>query len=202
MERSPWQEMIGKEKRRLRQVLLEQRKALSPARRCLLESDIARQVLGMSAYREAELVLLYLSTPREIGTAIVVAHALGLGKKVAVPRCQKGGKMDFCLFDDHRQLVSGFHGILEPAPGAPALSHEEMKGAFCIVPALAADREGYRLGYGGGYYDRFLASFSGRTAVLVQEATVMERLPREPFDRPLDLIVTEQRILSPQEGGC
>lgn len=198
MEQAPWKNPADQEKRLLRRMLLEQRKALTPAQRCLLESDIARQVLAMSAYLQAQLVLLYLSTPWEIGTSILVAHALGLGKAVAIPRCYGQGEMDFCLFDDHRKLVPGFHGILEPARETPALKVSEMTGAFCVVPALAADRQGYRLGYGGGYYDRFLLHFPGETAVLVREETVLEQLPREPFDHPVNWVVTEKRVIPAQ----
>lgn len=95
MEQAPWKNPADQEKRLLRRMLLEQRKALTPAQRCLLESDIARQVLGMSAYLQTQLVLLYLSTPWETAPLILVAHALGLGKAVAIPRCYGQGRWIF-----------------------------------------------------------------------------------------------------------
>ncbi|MEA5011387.1 MAG: 5-formyltetrahydrofolate cyclo-ligase [Angelakisella sp.] len=171
------------------------RQGLSYMEKYLCENAIVKWVLALPDYQQAQLVLLYLSTEEEIDTRVLVAHALLSGKKVAVPRCRPGSRIiDFCFFDDYRQLVSGFYGIAEPPPDAAILSQADLVGSFCIVPALAAAVNGQRLGYGGGYYDRFLADFCGTTAVLTYDECVFPQLPTEATDIAVKYIITPSGI--------
>ena len=95
------------------------------------------------------------------------------------------------------ELQSGAYGIPEPSSGAPEIPPDEI--SLVIVPALSCDRNGYRLGYGGGYYDRFLARTHAAAAALCAESRLTDVLPREPFDLPCNYIITERQVLHTNE---
>lgn len=185
------------EKDCLRMVLLGRRKKIEPKDRCIWDSDIAKQLLQLPEYRAADTLLIYLSTPWEVSTAIPIAHAIGVGKQVAVPRWDKGS-MEFCHFTDYRDMTPGRKGILQPTPDVEPVA--DLSKAICIVPALAADRQGFRIGYGGGYYDRFLSGFGGCSFILSYDSTVMEQLPHEAHDLAVDGIITPGRVIRIDKG--
>ena len=95
------------------------------------------------------------------------------------------------------ELKSGAYGIPEPSSGAPEIPPDGI--SLVIVPALSCDRNGYRLGYGGGYYDRFLARTRAVAAALCAESRLTDELPREPFDLPCNYIITERQVLHTNE---
>lgn len=108
--------------------------------------------------------------------------------------------MAFYRVSSREDLQVGAFGLLEPIPGrCPPL--ERGQGDLCLVPGLAFDREGYRLGYGKGYYDCFLAAQPVRTVGLCFEALAFERLPRDGFDRPVCRLVTEAGDARPGKEG-
>lgn len=152
---------------------------------------IAGRVLQLGAFRRAGLVLLFVSTPIEIETRPLIEACLALGKRVALPRCRPGSReMDFFLVEGLHQLERGAFGLWEPVP-ALCRRVTSFRGSFCVVPGLMFDREGYRLGYGGGYYDRFLSRYPGVTAGICYEGCTLPRLHRGHFDVPVDFLVTE-----------
>ena len=189
---------LEEEKSLLRRRVMELRSAISPAQKYLWENAIARRVLTLPEYQQARWVLAYLSTPTEIDTSVIIAHALMVGKGVAVPRCgPEKGRMEFCPLVHHRELTDRFHGIPQHPPESAALSAEELSGAFCVVPALAVSPQGHRLGYGGGYYDRFLVQFSGTSAVLTYDWSLTEKVRPGPQDVAVNLVVTPDQVLRP-----
>ncbi|MEG2073251.1 MAG: 5-formyltetrahydrofolate cyclo-ligase [Angelakisella sp.] len=185
------------QKDRLRMTLLGRRKKIATRDRCIWNSDIGLNLLRLPEYIAADKVLIYLSTPWEVSTKIPIAHAMGVGKTVAVPRWGEG-RMEFCHFTDYSLLTPGRKGILQPTPGVPVL--EDMSNAICIVPALAADLHGMRIGYGGGYYDRFLESFGGTSVILAYDSMVKVSLPNEPHDLPVNIIITQSEVIRVNKG--
>ncbi|MEG2086799.1 MAG: 5-formyltetrahydrofolate cyclo-ligase [Angelakisella sp.] len=179
-------------KNALRKERKQCRRQYTAAQRCLWDSAIAHALLGRPEYQQAPLLLTFLSAPQEVSTALPVAHALGMGKLVAVPRWG-AGQMEFCLFTDYRNLTRDPMGLLQPLADAPVVT--DTSGAICLVPALAVDEKGYRLGYGGGYYDRFLAEFGGFSVTLAYDDMLTEQLPVGEYDLPVDCIVTPTRVL-------
>ena len=95
------------------------------------------------------------------------------------------------------ELRAGKYGILEPDAAAEELPPEQI--GLIIVPALACDRQGYRLGYGGGYYDRFLSHTGAVRMALCAEARLLSRLPHEPFDMRCNYVITERQVLHTDE---
>lgn len=138
----------------------------------------------------AHTVMVFCGVGREPDTAPLIRALLAQGKRVALPVCLPGRNMEARVITQEGQLVPGRFGIPEPEYGCPAVPREEI-GAV-LVPGLMADREGYRLGHGGGYYDRWLAGYRGFTAVVCPKERLVDRLPREEFDRPVDLVITEE----------
>ncbi len=181
------------EKAALRRELLAQRDAVP--QREEKSRAVGDGVLALPAYQKARQVLLYLSKGSEVDTWEVFARAVAEGKEVYAPRCLDGeGTMGFFQVTSPQELLQGRFGLWEPDPRRCA-PWRRREGALCLVPGIAFDRQGYRLGYGKGYYDRFLAGFSGTAAGLCFRELALERLPRGPQDRRVDVLVTEAGVL-------
>ena len=179
---------IQEEKGMLRQAWRTLRKEIP--RRHEKSRRIWEKVLEHPAVVEAKTVFLYLSFGTEVETLPLADELVKRGKRVAVPLCDtKTHAMKAVLLPAMENLKAGSYGILEPESDARVISKEEID--VILVPALAFDREGYRLGYGGGYYDKFLESFSGRAIGLAFSDCITDKLPREAFDKPVDEVVTE-----------
>ncbi len=180
------------EKSVLRRELLAKRRALAEKEK--IDAKILKNLLTLPEYRSAELILLYCSYGDEVDTGELARRAASEGKRIAFPRCEIGGgekSMDFYECPS-RELISGYRDIPEPPIGAPRVRCD--KSTLCIVPALAYDKEKNRLGYGGGFYDRYLADFDGITVGLCREAFLFESLPRDEHDLPVDIIITDKEV--------
>lgn len=165
----------------------------TPARQ---DSDaaIAANLFSMDVFNKAPLVLTYVSYRSEVDTRALICALLISGKRVAVPRCEpKTHKMSFFEISGLGDLESGAHGILEPkASLTDAVTVPQMVGSVCLVPGLIFDGAGRRIGYGGGYYDRFLAFYPGEKIGLARGSQISGTdLPQGEYDVPLDHIVTE-----------
>ena len=185
------------EKQRLREERLAAREALSEQERSVLDDRITQKLLATSEYAEATTVLTYVSVLSEVSTRMFVECALRDGKTVAVPRCLPGHCLEFVAITSLDQLVSTPFNLLEPAKDLSALTESYMNNAICIVPALLVDTKGYRLGYGAGFYDRFLSTYSGKKICLAyQQNLSREMLPHTAFDVAVDMVITESNVLT------
>lgn len=185
------------EKQRLREERLAAREALSEQERSVLDDRITQKLLAISEYVEATTVLTYVSVSSEVSTRMFIECALRDGKTVAVPRCLPGHCLEFVAITSLEQLVAAPFNLLEPAKDLPALTESQMNNAICIVPALLVDTKGYRLGYGAGFYDRFLSTYSGKKICLAYQQNLSKTmLPHTEFDVPVDMIITESAVLT------
>ena len=174
-------------KKQLRAHYRAARADMLPEQRDVQTREICAHILQSPVYRAASCVLLYAATEGEIDLSCVAADAWERGKVVAYPRClDKAGNMAFFAVESPEQLEKGSFGIWEPRLDCPLWQPAD--DALCIVPALAVDKEGNRLGYGRGYYDRFLASFEGLSACAVFEVGMAECLPHDAYDVPVQYI--------------
>jgi 5-formyltetrahydrofolate cyclo-ligase len=148
--------------------------------------------------------MFFVSFGSEIAIAPMIARALAEGKRVAAPRAERAARMllPYAVGDLQSDLRPGAYGILEPRPDRPLVPLDEIE--VVIVPAVAWDEEGFRLGYGGGYYDRFLPQVDQAVRIgLGFELQVRTEVPREREDLPVDVLVTEEKVRrfrSRQEG--
>ena len=171
----------------------ELRQAIRARKRAMTEEDILRrsEILAekfarSNAYRAAKTIYGYLPYTPEVRTVPMLRRALEEGKRVAVPKVY-GDDMKFIYLDDLSQVAKGYAGIPEPVADGPVAQDET---ALVLMPGLAFDRAGHRIGYGGGFYDKFLAREPHHpTVALCYDFQVMDRLETEEFDIPVDLVI-------------
>ena len=159
------------------------------------ESDnrIFRNVTELSEYEKARTVFVYCSIGREADTRKLIERSLSDRKRVAVPRTTGGAEPGFAEYTPGTLTVTGSLGI--PEPGAAAARLEPGGDDIVIVPGLAFDERGYRLGRGGGFYDRYLSGRCCFKAGLCRERFLVNELPTESFDIRMDCVVTEERVI-------
>ena len=185
------------EKQRLREEHLAAREALSEQERSVLDNRITQKLLATSEYAEATTVLTYVSVSSEVSTRMFIECALRDGKTVAVPRCLPGHCLEFVAIDSLEQLVAAPFNLLEPAKELSAVTEDQKNNSICIVPALLVDTKGYRLGYGAGFYDRFLSTYPGKKICLAyQQSLSRTTLPHTAFDVAVDVVITESEVLT------
>ena len=150
-------------------------------------------LISSQAFANADTVLLYFPIKNEISPLDIFDVAHRLGKTVAFPLCQKESHtLVFCKVTSLDKLVPSQHGLFEPSNECEIITPDEH--TLCIVPALAFSKSGSRLGYGGGYYDRFLANFKGISAGFSYSSLLVDSLPTSEHDIPLDMIITESEV--------
>ena len=189
--------MLQTEKQQLLRCYREARRTLSSDEKRFIDCKISDNLLKSDLYRDAACIFCYVSTSEEIGTAAILEQALTDGKTLCVPLCGRAGEMSARRILSLDELKSGAYGIPEPSSGAPEIPPDEI--SLVIVPALSCDRKGYRLGYGGGYYDRFLSRTSAVCAALCASRRMSAALPHEAFDRRCHYIITEREVLHTDE---
>ena len=190
------------DKKYARANLLARREAYSPEGKEDGEREIQERVILMPEYKNARMVLSYVSTQDEISTALIIKDALCSGKIVAVPFCRGKGEMEFYIITSAEKLRAGKYGILEPDISVcERVNPADFAGSVCIVPALAFDQNGYRIGYGGGYYDRFLQNYTGTSIGLCLQENLFDSLPKDSFDQKVCIVVTQKKQESAPNGG-
>jgi 5-formyltetrahydrofolate cyclo-ligase len=185
------------EKQRLREERLAAREALSEQERSVLDERITQKLLVTSEYSEATTVLTYVSVSSEVSTRMFIECALRDGKTVAVPRCLPGHCLEFVAIASLEQLVAAPFNLLEPVKELPAVTEDQKNNSICIIPALLVDTKGYRLGYGAGFYDRFLSTYPGKKICLAYQQNLSRTtLPHTAFDVAVDVVITESDVLA------
>lgn len=186
---------IDAEKKELRKAVRRQLSALSPEELTRSDSALIARFLALPQVEEARTVFAFWGIPgKEPDTAQLVQALTARGKRVGLPRMLPEHRMEVRQYDPDRPLLQVSFGISEPGEDCPLLAREEVD--LVLVPAVCYDRQGYRLGFGGGYYDRWLEGFAGFRAGLCRGAVLQERVPTEPHDARVDLLLTEEESLS------
>lgn len=181
-------------KSELRQKYRSLRQAMPQEIKEQKDAAIAAQVRRLWQYQRNAILLIYVSTPIEVDTFRIIRQAIEDGKRVAVPRCVPDTRnMEFYYIQSTDELEPGMFGVLEPKAD-PENLYKETEGGLCIVPAFSYDWSGYRLGYGKGYYDRFLSRFDGNMVGICYSDCVQKSLPHGRYDRPVELLVTESYL--------
>lgn len=182
-------------KKEMRIRMKEKRSEITSEERAHLSSLILKNIISLLEYKNSEIVLTYVSKSDEVDTIAFIEQALKDGKKVAVPRCIDGTPlMDFYYIKGIDELERGSYGLLEPRQ-IEENKYTQHEG-FCLVPGLAFDRFGSRLGYGKGYYDRFLQKFKGVTAGLCFSPILSQnKIPTGRYDFPVSYVITDRKII-------
>ena len=173
-------------KQELRRAIRERKRAMTLEEIEARSAVLAEKFAQSDAYKAAKTIYGYLPYNQEVRTVPMLARALAEGKKVAVPKVY-GDEMKFIYLDDLTQVAKGYAGIPEPIADGPVARDET---ALVLMPGLAFDREGHRIGYGGGFYDKFLAREPHHpTLALCYDFQMQEHLETQEFDIPVDTVL-------------
>ena len=178
-------------KSELRKQVLQEMKALPREQKQFIDQALTERLLQHPFYQEAKVIATYLSFPHEFQTQELIEQALKDGKKVLIPKTYPKGRMDFVVYDP-QQLVKTSFGLLEPQGDLEVVDASQID--LIHVPGLSFTREGYRIGYGGGYYDRYLEHFTGHTLSTVYHYQVQDFSP-ENHDIPVQEVLIDERNL-------
>lgn len=185
---------LKKIKKDLRKEVLESRGSFSSAYKQRAGEDIRKQILSTPEFAKAEKIFVYVSTEDEVDTRELIADMINLGKEVFVPRCKSFGLMELVKIKNFEALELGAYGILEPRKDIVGMDY--LQGDFdvdiTILPCVAASRGGKRLGYGGGFYDRFLQKSHSKKWVLCFGKLLLDAIPMEEHDQIADKVITEK----------
>lgn len=183
------------EKKQLRIKLKETLSNLSKPGYEELSKQISHQLYRDEDWNQANIIGITISKFPEVDTYQIIRKAWELGKTIAVPKCYpKEKKMSFRIISDFSQLESVFYGLLEPIEKKTKHINPENIDLI-IVPGLGYTKEGYRLGFGGGYYDRYLKDYSGKTISLAFQSQIIPAFKTENFDIPVAKIITDARVM-------
>ena len=192
---------VANSKKELRAQMLAQRNALDAVERQAMDAALAARVEELPEWADAQVVFPYLSFGTEVDTRQLIADAWAQGKRVALPRCVPGSReMAWYIVESLDGLVKSKLGVEEPVEdptreidpcGAETAPH-----ALVLVPGFTFDAQGYRLGYGGGFYDVFLSRYKGAAVGLCRDCFFdAVELTRGEFDLPVGLVVTDKRTV-------
>lgn len=174
------------DKQAIRREIRNKKQAMTEEQIVAASETLRRLFTATELYRNAKTIYGYLSYNQEVRTLPILAQALADGKQVAVPKVY-GSEMRFICLPDLTEVAKGYSGIPEPIADEPVADDPT---ALVLMPGLAFDRQGHRLGYGGGFYDKFLAIEPNHpTVALCYEFQLLPHLETEKYDIPVDLVL-------------
>ena len=169
----------------IRKQILSQLKALPQAQKEKMDHALTKRFLHHPFYQEAKTIATYLSFPHEFQTDSLIKQTQKDGKEIVIPKTYPKGKMDFVLYEPEKLERNSF-GLLEPQGDFTILEPSQID--LIHVPGLAFTNEGYRIGYGGGYYDRYLADFDGKTVSTLYPFQLLD-FQHQTFDIPVQEVI-------------
>ena len=174
----------------LREQYLARRAAMPPEEKKRREEKICRLILASASFRYAETILAYAPKESEIDIRPVLREALAQEKRLAMPRCEGEHLMTYRYISTLDELAPAAFGLMEPGAEAPAFAEDPGHSSLCLVPGVVFDVHGYRIGYGGGFYDKFLAAEPNHpTLALCYEFQMLPHLETEAHDIPVDYVI-------------
>lgn len=188
---------IRKHKTEIRKQHLERRAAIPPEVRKIKDEKICKNILSSAAFRYADVILLYYPVKGEVNILPLLEAAVNAGKKVAFPRCcTEDHTMRFHYVTSADDFEKGSYGLREPFASLPEFDLQTgyEHNVLCLVPAVVYDRKGYRIGYGGGYYDRFFGQFKPASIGVAYDEFIIKNVPHGRYDIFVDVVVSERGI--------
>lgn len=186
---------LKEQKTELRLAMLKQRLSLTEEERREAVARMENRFFSLASFRFAETILLYAPIKGEPDLLSFLPTFHKRGKRIALPLCHpENSTMTYHYVESLGDLSPGTFGVPEPSPDLPVYTPSPDKHDLCIVPAVCFDRQGFRVGYGKGYYDRFLNSFCGTTIGVCYHRFLLPEVPKGRYDRSVDLILTEKGV--------
>ena len=185
---------VREDKKELREKYKALRAEISREQKALLDEQVFHAFTNSLSYKHSKSIIIYVSREDEVGTFAIINKAFEDNKKVAVPLCvPKTFALEFYEIENLSDLENGHYNILEPNKDK-CEKINPFDFDICVVPGVCFDFEGYRIGFGKGYYDRFLENFKGIKAGLSYSFLMQKRLPRGRFDKNIEIIATEKGV--------
>lgn len=178
---------VSEQKKDLRKQVKQQLTDLPEVVKKAQDKALFKAFLGLEQVKQAKTVMVYWGVEPESATTDLISALLAYGKRVVLPRCMPGGGMETRAYRGGR-LIRSPYGIPEPGEDCPLVEKKDID--VVLVPALCYDRRGFRLGKGGGYYDRWLVDYTGVSVGMCYRELMQETLPREEHDRPVKLLLS------------
>lgn len=150
-----------------------------------LDSIIYNKIISSKEYKESNLILTYVSLKEEVDTIKLIKHSLNIGKQVAVPKCI-GNLIEFYYINTVEDISNGTFNILEPITDKKVIDYDD---SICIVPGIAFDKENNRIGYGRGFYDRFLENYNGIKIGLTYKECICDKIDADENDIKMDKVI-------------
>lgn len=183
---------LAVQKKKMRTEVKQYRREL-PAEYCRQsDSAIFSLVTELNEFKQADVIFCFVGTAEEVDTMPVIQEAWRLGKRVGVPLCVHKGIMEVREIFERADLQAGFYDILEPKQDMPVITPEEI--GLAIVPCLSCSHDGRRLGYGGGYYDRYLMYVRAPKAIVCREQLMRNDIPVAEYDLRMNLVISEECV--------
>lgn len=187
------------QKAELREKYIAAREAIPQEKRDEMSRAICERAVALSGFRLSQTILLYAPKKVEVDVTPIAKAAWDAGKSVAFPRCHKPedsfAYMTYHIVNSLDELEPGSFGLLEPREDAPLYDPgDDTRGSLAFAPAIAFDKYGYRLGYGGGYYDRFFNAYNGSVVGVIFSDFVVPSLPHGRYDIRAGLLITEKGV--------
>ncbi|MBH0229876.1 5-formyltetrahydrofolate cyclo-ligase [Halobacillus yeomjeoni] len=179
-------------KKKLRMQAKDRLSKLTEVEKVQIEENIYTHLFNSTLWKEAETVGVTVSQDHEWSTYPIIERGWNEQKNVAVPKCDPSSKqMVFYQLKDYEQLETVYFGLKEPKPQATHPVHKTQVDLL-LVPGLMFDENGYRIGYGGGFYDRYINGFEGVTVMIAGELQKIDAVPIDQYDKKVDYILTEK----------
>ncbi len=188
---------IRKHKSEIREYHLSKRREMSEAEKAALDEKICGVILASATYRYADTILMYYAKDDEVNINNVAWAAVAAGKKVAFPKTNPEDRsMVFHYVTSEDDFEVGEYGICEPKASLESftVTGELQQNVICVIPAVVYDKKGFRIGYGGGYYDRYLSSFKGTKVGVEYYDFIVGTVPHGRFDLAVDVLISEKGI--------
>ena len=186
-------ENVKEIKRNLRNQYKQYRLDLPADVKADYDKKICDALMQLVSFKYSDTILMYAPLEGEIDVMPIAERALEMGKKVAFPRCiEEPRNLDFKYISSIDELKAGSYSIAEPTEDMESV--KDLSRSICIIPGIVFDKEGYRVGYGKGYYDRFLAVYDGTKFGLAYSECILDSVPRGRFDRHVDILISEKGV--------
>jgi 5-formyltetrahydrofolate cyclo-ligase len=184
------------EKKHIRDQILKQRESLDLNIRSQWDESIFNRFISSEFYKKAATIFAFVSFKSEVDTHKIIKYAAEDGKTIYVPKIQSKEKgIEIFKIEDFNQLKKGYFGILEPVEGCVPADKNTID--LILMPGVAFDRLGGRLGYGAGFYDRFLSGMDEKAnkIALAYHFQILNRIPMDKYDIPIDGVISEGEII-------
>lgn len=180
---------IKEQKKALRSEIRAHERMMQPEAKQAADWKITRRLIETDDYETAKTIFAFVGTKREIDTKALLEDIIAKGKTLCVPLCTGDGIMELRQIHSFDELLEGTYGILEPIASTPVVPESDVD--LAIVPCVSCSHSGKRLGQGGGFYDRFMEKYQGKTFLICREELTCEDIPVEPHDFQFSTVITD-----------